>query len=508
MQSLIGNQATQRMIQRMPTHAGIIAALGQPKAHKTILGKVIKKNSTRYRSVLDAVRAYDVYLTTTVLAANKSEIQSQFMAATALLTTVQTSMAVYDGETDAKAVYFAAKKAEVAAEKASLATSMLHVINNPVNYADFGAASRPKFGTVVRHTSQPRLMDRDKVGADAGGTSEVTEYGGATPGYFKANKSTLFNPEDDLAPIEGENKHLRAGRADDAAMAVREKLVEEHGPVKGAQIFGGLENENTFGVKLAGINSKDARMAKRDVATSRLNQLLGANIIAKAQLSVQYNGDGTKVEGSLMEKATGKSMNKMATEDRFYDAAGGEAQAGTQQTSLQDPKLMQMLSKLQLIDQLAFQVDRNTGNYFIQVDGTGKVIGITGIDNDFSLGTATDVNKRNDKLPALSKYADEEMAKAIINLDPELLRMVMADLLDDDEIAALITRLKTMQDFLKPLQARGELLKPDQWDAAMAQKLLDEKVGKAAAFNYYQGLVAARAGLAPKKPAVKAPVGH
>jgi hypothetical protein len=512
MQSLIGNHATQRLIQRMPTHGVIIATLGQPKAHKTVFGKVIKKNSTRYRRVLDAVKAYDNYLGNTVLGANKGEIQAQFVAASALLTTVQTSMAVYDGETDDKAVYFASKKGEVEAEKTKLATSMIHVVNNPVNYANFGSAPRPKFGMVLRPGTTPILKERDKIvgGGDKGGTNEVSQYRGATPGYFKATKNTLYNPEDGLEPIKGETPDQREGRANDKMGEMLGTLRAELGPEKGLEKYQALDNELTFGVKTAGINSQDARMAKRDVATTRLNQLLGANIIAKAQLSIQENGDGKKVEGSIMEKAVGKSLNTMAAEEGFHDAAAGEAKDASkpQQVSLQDPKLMQMLSKLQLIDQLAFQIDRNTGNYFIQTDAAGNVIGLTGIDNDFSFGNRTELDKKTNTLPALSKYVDEEMATAIINLEPDVLKVAMADLLDEQEIAALITRLKTMQDFLRPLQARGELLKPGQWDAAMAKKLLDEKVGKAASYNYYQTLVKARTELAPKKPVVKAPPAH
>jgi len=226
------------------------------------------------------------------------------------------------------------------------------------------------------------------------------------------------------------------------------------------------------------------------VAMSRLNQILGGNVIAKAQLAVQHTG-GQQVEGSLMEKAQGKSGVKMIENNGFYDPNMGDVKDPNQpkQVNLQDPKLMQMLSQLQLIDLLAFQVDRNRGNYFIQTDNSGNVIGVTGIDNDYALGTNTKIEGKNQELPGMSRYVDEEMAKAILNLDPELLRMAMADLLTEAEIAALLERLQKLKTFLKPLHDNGQLLKPNQWTPAIAKGLLEERKDRFSGVNNYYGIL-------------------
>jgi hypothetical protein len=159
------------------------------------------------------------------------------------------------------------------------------------------------------------------------------------------------------------------------------------------------------------------------------------------------------------------------------------------QVNLQDPKLMQMLSRLQLIDLLAFQVDRNRGNYFIQTDNNGNVIGVTGIDNDYALGTSTKIEGKNQELPGMSRYVDEELAINILNLDPELLRMVMMDLLTEAEIAALLERLQKLQAFLKPLRDQGQLLKPNQWTPAIAKGLLEERKDKYSGTQNYYGVL-------------------
>ena len=180
----------------------------------------------------------------------------------------------------------------------------------------------------------------------------------------------------------------------------------------------------------------------------------------------------------------------MAKDGDFYDPSAGGTKDKTDQVSLEDPELMRQLSRLQLIDLLALQVDRNRKNYYIQTDGAGKVIGLVGIDNDFSMGTSVNVEGRNQELPGISRYVDEELANAILKLDIEMLKALMQDLLSEAEIGALVSRVKKLQEFLKPLKDQGKLIKPNEWDGAMAKNLLAEKIpGKSIPKNYYSMLV-------------------
>lgn len=480
MQSLIGNHATQQMIQRMPTHGVIIGKLGQPKADVTAFGKVIKQNATKYRAVLNSVQAYDQYLIKTKLATDKSTIQGQFQAAITLLNNIITAINGYQGEKGKKAVYILGLKPQIEAEKNKVAVSMLRVISKPVDYS-FG---QPSFGTILRPDSTVDVYDKNKVGGERGGSSEVTKFGGTGPqGYFKENKNTLTNFE------KGMPEGLSQVKQDEFTSEADLKVLESTGG--NFEQYNALKNEYELGVKMVGIDSENARMAKRDVAMSRLNDLLGAGVIAKAQMAVRHT-DGGNVSGSLMEDASkkGKSGFNMAKDGDFYDPSAGGTKDKTDQVSLEDPELMRQLSRLQLIDLLALQVDRNRKNYYIQTDGAGKVIGLVGIDNDFSMGTSVNVEGRNQELPGISRYVDEELANAILKLDIEMLKALMQDLLSEAEIGALVSRVKKLQEFLKPLKDQGKLIKPNEWDSAMAKNLLAEKIpGKSIPKNYYSMLV-------------------
>ncbi len=464
MQSVIGNQAMQRMmIQRMPTESSIVATLGKPKKNFGLI-----KNSTKYRLVLDKVRAYDFYLSSTVLGGDLNAIKGQMQQIMTLLNDVKTSVNAYDGDTGKKAVYMQNLKPQIQQEMNKVSLVVTKYMSGGIPYM------KPKLSLVMSGMTQstPQLYNNNKIGDDKGGSSEVTEYGGANSGYFKKDKNTLYNP-------------AQGGQDPNMMMGLKmQELKQELGEDQGMETFNAMSNEYNIGVDLVGIDSENAHMAKRDVATSRLNQILNQNVIAKAQLAVQHIGDQT-VEGSLMEKAKGKSAMKLMEENQVYDPGKKDVKDVNtpNQMNLQDPMLMQSLSKLQFIDLLSFQVDRNRGNYYIQRDQQGNVLGVTGIDNDYSFGTNTGISRWNQELPGISRYVDEDIAKAILELDPDLLRLAMMDLLTDDEINALLERLQKLKQFLKPLYDTGKLLKPNEWTPAIANGLLEE--GK----SYYSTLV-------------------
>jgi len=323
---------------------------------------------------------------------------------------------------------------------------------------------------VLRSDTPISLSERDERGGERGGTSEVKKMGGSNPGYFKQNKETLAN----WSPDEEMENFTRIRQGKD--------------PEQAHQDWNTASNEKAIGVELVGIDSTNARMAKRDVAMHRLDQLLGGNVIARAELAVLHTSDGKK-EGSLMEDANkkGKSGFDIA-KTGSHDT--GQEKGSLDSVNLQDPELMRQLSRLQLIDLLAFQVDRNTKNYYIQTSPTGKVLGIVGIDNDFSLGTNIDIEGDNQELPGISRYVDKELAEAILDINVDMLKALMSDLLSESEINALIERLKKLQAFLKPLQEKDELLKPEQWTEAIARNLMEEKIpGKEVTKSYYSSFV-------------------
>jgi hypothetical protein len=137
-----------------------------------------------------------------------------------------------------------------------------------------------------------------------------------------------------------------------------------------------------------------------------------------------------------------------------------------------------MLSRLQLIDAIAGQVDRHMGNYYVEKDNSGKVVSVTGIDLDMSFGTqGFDIDKKlkYDWYPGLSKYVDEELAVRIINVKESDLRAIWTGLLSDPEIDAAVNRWEALKSQLAKLKSAKKLLKPNQWNAKTAKAMNEEQ---------------------------------
>ncbi|MBC7811227.1 MAG: hypothetical protein H7175_08775, partial [Burkholderiales bacterium] len=326
-----------------------------------------------------------------------------------------------------------------------------------------------KWAQLVGVGANTVIKDADVTGSDKGGSHSVekTTMNGKQ-GFYKGNIDVVPNPDvmygKDFAAniykgtaLEGMDSNALqnaynvpdyAGMFDPKSIpkasssAAVNKLVQEGGA--------------TVDVKL--------RLANRDVATSRVSELLNSGVIAHAELAYRKRGKNLEM-GSLMEAAKGKQQDKL----QFGAQAGGK-----NAVSWNDPKLQQSLSRLQLMDALTGQVDRNMSNFFINTDDNGNVTQLTGIDNDMAFGKRRDNIDFQFNYPGISAFVDAELARRIIALKPQELVWLLDDLLDPDELAALITRLKKLQAFLLDLQTKKKLLEPNQWNAATAQGMFDE----------------------------------
>jgi hypothetical protein len=452
------------LVQRFPTRDGMVKKLGKPKRSARP-----GHGSKKYKAALDAVDDYNTYIGTTKL--DNASAATQFGVVMDNLAKIETAANGYTGKTTAKATYMLQTLLpEVVAERALAAQTLLKVATG--GFAQV-ALTQTIANAMVMSMGSARtlaLSDTDAVGTDRGGMSEVTEFSmpGKERGFFKPNKETLTD--------------LSGGTSDESALL--DKLTKELPAKQVNDRFEALKNEYQLGVSMVGIDAKDARMANRDVAMSRIDTLLGADVIARAQLAVRTLPSGAKEKGSIMAAAKGTQAAKLMKKGHMASDAKRKAAAGKTAVNQQDPTLIRLLSKLQLIDLLCHQVDRNPKNFFIQTDATGKVTGITGIDNDLSLGTTKTIDKRKQELPGLSRYVDKELAQKILDLDVNVLAVILADLLSSAEIDAIKARFQTLQTHLS--DKKTHLLDPAQW-SAVADDITNEGKSYWADIEYNKG---------------------
>ena len=196
-----------------------------------------------------------------------------------------------------------------------------------------------------------------------------------------------------------------------------------------------------------------ANMSRRNVATSRIAELLGLeNLVAKSRtVDILDQATGQTIRGNLMDQAEGKEYDKVEnaiTENKI------------------DSGFIRDLTNLQVLDILCGQVDRHRNNMLYKTDDQGTVIGVQGIDNDGAFGTNTDVaSAKNpyrkdlrvfdpETLEMIIPFMDDGLATRIEQLDSATIRYVLKDLLTDEEIEATGKRLDLLQKGIK--KARDE----------------------------------------------------
>jgi len=215
---------------------------------------------------------------------------------------------------------------------------------------------------------------------------------------------------------------------------------------------------------------KPANLPGRAVATYRVDQLLGLNLVpptyfAEEGGTVMGRAPGTsplamgKVRMSLdielaewLEKKP-EVLSEYATAQGYSEASiEGDGQLVLSRPNAQganalifrvvdfdDARLRNGLNDLQWLDALCGQLDRNPQNYFVDGD-----MNVHAIDNDLSFGAVT-TQFGKDNCPPLPKVISNELRSALMRLDEQALRATLSHLLEPEEVEAAVERLHLIQ---------------------------------------------------------------
>ena len=222
---------------------------------------------------------------------------------------------------------------------------------------------------------------------------------------------------------------------------------------------------------------KPANLAGRAVATYRVDQLLGLQIVPPTYLTIENGQVGTvmalapgyapamsdKTSRVRLDPDLAQWLREQPSEVLLeYAAAQGYSglslggddvlvlrrEGGTDfereilgGLNFNDPELRDQAIKLQFLDALCGQVDRNSKNLF--VDGST----LSAIDNDLAFGQKAEIGR--DKCPALPTVVSAELRTTLLTLKDEELRATLSPLLEEVEVEATVQRLHVIQLALK-----------------------------------------------------------
>jgi hypothetical protein len=242
----------------------------------------------------------------------------------------------------------------------------------------------------------------------------------------------------------------------------------------------GFQEKTEYQETDVGIRQTDPNYGARTIAMYKIDKLLGAEVTARAEFATHVDKSGKTVLGTVLESAKGKQPGKtklVMTSEEAKHIPGAVA--------LDDPVLQQSLNKLQILDAICGQLDRHGGNYYIQMDDSGRVTGVTGIDLDMAFGSKQQTGDKSDptaenaiNFKGLPAQIDQEFGERLLKISPKDIENALRGLLSDDEVAAAVARFNWVCGKIRELQATTGLVKKWGAETALRDEVQDAKGAK------------------------------
>lgn len=197
---------------------------------------------------------------------------------------------------------------------------------------------------------------------------------------------------------------------------------------------------------------------ERNVATSRLADLLGqGNLIAKSE-KMRLKNNGVVEDGVVMARAEGLDFNDFDKSEKFAKVE-----------DFSDPEFQRQITNMEIMDLVAGQVDRNVGNMFYQMadmeNGKTRLTGVQGIDNDAAFGLCG-VEMCGCKLHTVT-MVDAGLKENLMKIDRATLEYTFGDILNKPEIDAMESRLGQVKLHLQSVTD----MQPGDWNAETSKEL-------------------------------------
>lgn len=247
-----------------------------------------------------------------------------------------------------------------------------------------------------------------------------------------------------------------------------------------------------------GITAEDAHLSARAVTSSRLDRALGTNVLSHDTFA-KHHGQRGVVSGQVAGNALVENIYKetedlshLSDEDFAHRAKNASAMykfdhetrmkstlddQAYNELDWSDPEIQRGLSNLQVMDWLTGQVDRHSGNIFVDPE-TGNV---SGIDNDLSFGSDNTNLERCRHQVGMPSQVDAQTGLRLMNMEEgeflDVLRGQKGDYgkLTEPEIEAALERFHQLKAQVDAQFMNDELVW--EWNEETAQRSLDDPTG-------------------------------
>ncbi len=231
--------------------------------------------------------------------------------------------------------------------------------------------------------------------------------------------------------------------------------------------------------------AKGSNLTDRNCAMTRIANLLGVNdLLAESHSMTVIDASDKEAKpknGIFMETSKGVPFSKLDDQEDVLD--GFDAAYG-------DGRFKRSISDMQILDYICGNVDRHMQNITYIFDDTNALVGIQGIDNDFSMGNIVPEGKTS-WLPALNQMRaiSQSMAEKVKSMQQADLEYVLKGLsLSTEEINSAWNRVKKVKELIKnakvydgseEIGSENTMIVPDdRWSEINYDKLCSSKRDK------------------------------
>lgn len=240
-------------------------------------------------------------------------------------------------------------------------------------------------------------------------------------------------------------------------------------------------------------SGKKINVSRRNVATSRMAELLGVgNLVAKSETVEITDKQGNSYTGNLMTSAKGgKAAKDISDENTAGEDSKTLAKAnksgGYQLKTAVSGGFQRDLCNLQILDCICGQVDRHRGNFLVTQGDDGELTGLQGIDNDAAFGLDDNFSLKesrknrtviNNETGLLHMpFIDDGIARRIEAIDGSAIEYILKDLLTKEEIKAAVVRFNKIKQAIKNTRKADPsrfLENENSWNDDTAQEMINQ----------------------------------
>lgn len=219
-----------------------------------------------------------------------------------------------------------------------------------------------------------------------------------------------------------------------------------------------------------------ARLAKRDAAHENIQQFFGLDEAQKMSdmfKELKFNPE----EGFIMQMLEGKNIPPPQDNNVYTFEETASKQTG--RLWLGDENVKHDFLVVQLIEMLMMPRDPQLGevlsnSVYTATGLDGNIIGVTGLENEPQIGNADKLQASITEYPGLARFLDKEMAQKILRIEPELLELILQEIMPPTEFTQFINAFKEFRKELTILIAKESLLPATKRQEAILRGMMDK----------------------------------